>query len=252
MGRSVAKAFTLIELLVVVAIIALLVAILIPSLANARAQAKKVICLSNAHSLARAHLLYAESYHGCLPHSNGWLWDGQNGSSQRSPLCPRSGELFGERYDADGHLVGRGANYVSFPEVFLCPMDGLQRRDVPAHGTKAIRPPSFSYARNKMVYQTLADAGRISPEQEEDGHLRVGVVPRLSDTPLMLEEHELSGMNDGYINYNDWDQLTLRHNKKAMVAYYDGHAGGMDGLKYNDASRDGREKLVAPGIRRAG
>ena len=58
-GRSRSFAFTLIELLVVVAIIALLVAILLPSLASAREQGKKAKCLANLRSIGQALHEYA-------------------------------------------------------------------------------------------------------------------------------------------------------------------------------------------------
>jgi prepilin-type N-terminal cleavage/methylation domain-containing protein len=53
------KAFTLIELLVVVAIIALLISILLPSLQGAREQGKRVRCQSNLRQIAQASLSYA-------------------------------------------------------------------------------------------------------------------------------------------------------------------------------------------------
>ncbi len=61
------KGFTLIELLVVVAIIALLVAILLPSLANARNQAKSVACASNLRSVVSVQYIYASEYNGVVP-----------------------------------------------------------------------------------------------------------------------------------------------------------------------------------------
>jgi len=53
-----AAAFTMVELLVVLAVIALLVAILLPSLQRARDAAKITICVSNKRSVAAADALY--------------------------------------------------------------------------------------------------------------------------------------------------------------------------------------------------
>jgi len=59
--------FTLIELLVVIAIIALLMAILTPSLQRVRKQAKAVTCLSNLQQWSLFFSMYTDEYNGSLP-----------------------------------------------------------------------------------------------------------------------------------------------------------------------------------------
>jgi prepilin-type N-terminal cleavage/methylation domain-containing protein/prepilin-type processing-associated H-X9-DG protein len=64
-------AFTLVELLVVVAIIALLIAILLPSLASAREKAQRAKCATNLRTLAGADFMYAQDYNGFVPRDSG-------------------------------------------------------------------------------------------------------------------------------------------------------------------------------------
>jgi len=78
------KGFTLIELLVVVAIIALLVSILLPSLNRARELAKRAGCGMNLSAIGKAMGMYKASYKDKYPHINGSTWIAvQNASTGR-------------------------------------------------------------------------------------------------------------------------------------------------------------------------
>ncbi len=60
--------FTLLELLVTVSIIALLAAILLPAVMQARAATRRTVCLSNLRQWTLAVRMYADAHHGRLPY----------------------------------------------------------------------------------------------------------------------------------------------------------------------------------------
>lgn len=122
------RSFTLIELLVVVAILALLLAILLPSLGKARQQAKKVKCQSNLRTIGHAVQFYLGDhrdafpfamFYGCLGYRGRSLWHQPLGSQ-----LPESTRPMNAYFNVTDNPVDDGPQVVRrHNDLFECPSD---------------------------------------------------------------------------------------------------------------------------------
>jgi len=121
------RAFTLVELLVVIGIIALLISILLPSLARAREQGTRTKCLSNLRSLQFAFTMYANENKQFVPATNWGANATSNGKVYAGWLYPTGGPAGPDRFNFSGpvrqNLMEDGAfwPYLKTREVYRCP-----------------------------------------------------------------------------------------------------------------------------------
>ncbi|MFN0135169.1 MAG: type II secretion system protein [Phycisphaerae bacterium] len=231
-----ANAFTLIELLVVVAIISLLLAIVLPSLRSARAQAQRAACAANLRQIGTAWRMYIDD----------------KGNQERFPRAANMQTVFGGKhgtFDTDFHVKRPLNPYLGLPrelgeatydnetgvinvtggggaEVFRCPADSGWKTRVPtvfdAHGN--------SYQSNLVVVgppqlQTNP-SDPVNPQLIEMNALLRSSAMSVSRFDVPPSDILLAGDFDWYIAFErqqeplaDWHAKRWSYN----LLYFDGH-----------------------------
>jgi len=208
-NRLCAGAFTLIELLVVVAIIALLVSILLPSLEEARELARSAACKSNLKQVRLAMWLYSED-------NDGWLCPALIDYVCWPCLLCESGYLPKEK--------GTAIEINAAPPwgVLQCPSETYVMKDVGSEdGLDRACDPDTGYAWKGSNY----GANRYivwgyTPL------IKLSNVTALFDTYLVGDARGSGGASIGPINPLRLPKL--RHNGIWNVVYCDGHVEGLN------------------------
>lgn len=123
------SAFTLLDVLVSIAVIAVLIAILLPSLAAVNETARRVVCQSNIRQIGLGLIMYADDNKGMLPDTvflpSPTSPFGRGGTQDRPQEMvtvrtePDTSGSTGGGWDGLGYLYSQG--YISAPKVFYCP-----------------------------------------------------------------------------------------------------------------------------------
>ena len=167
-------AFTLVELLVVVAIIAILVAILLPSLRRAQDLAELATCKNNQRLLVLAAQNYAAANNGEAPQGFGALYlDAYKDDPTATPYYAwgaddRGGMYLWYRNVPMSFGLAYRDGYIQDPHVFYCPTRSPPRlhgyESVHGRGWTSTETRASAFTQMSYFYRYVLLPGRAAPQ----------------------------------------------------------------------------------------
>lgn len=223
-------AFTLIELLVVIAIIAILAAMLLPALSNAKERALRTSCTSNLRQIGIAVNMYTGDANDWMPIC-GWP-EGQNPWQTYSACRVTPGTMNLTRGFISLGLLYR-IKAIPDPKVFYCPSNkraGGESWTYPYFATAPNTWPSTPPASGDEQVRT---GYNYYPQSREVAPLAGQLLPKLVFTPVTLEyggSFRMIVMKQNQADPNKSISTDIIHNINATSHRVNASVGGLNAL----------------------